>query len=158
MHQPAVVILDEPTSGLDPLMQSRFYELLRRERERGTTVLLSSHTLSEVQQHCEQVAIIRAGTVVDSGPIAELRNTPVRRIRLFASGRTLDRVAAIDDVQVERRTEAYLSMLFAGRIADFLAQLPNDGIKDLFIEEPSLEEVFLHYYTDEESDLEENHE
>ncbi|MDI3536525.1 MAG: beta-exotoxin transport system ATP-binding protein, partial [Eubacteriaceae bacterium] len=65
LHEPKLIILDEPTSGLDPLMQQKFFDLIRKENELGATVLFSSHILSEVQKLCHRVAIIKDGTIVD---------------------------------------------------------------------------------------------
>lgn len=149
MHRPEVILLDEPTTGLDPLMQSRFYELLAGERERGATVLFSSHTLSEVQQQCTRIAIIRQGRIVESGPIAELGSRRVRRIRVAGSERAIDRLTGLPGVQVERSGEGRLTCLYAGTPEKVVAALDGQEIVDLLIEEPSLEELFLHYYREE---------
>src|SRR3954469_20686225 len=69
-----LLILDEPTSGLDPLMEEVFRECVAEERERGRTVLLSSHILSEVEALCDRVTIIRAGRTVETGTLSELRH------------------------------------------------------------------------------------
>jgi ABC-2 type transport system ATP-binding protein len=69
-----LLLLDEPTSGLDPLMEAVFRECVEEERERGRTVLLSSHILSEVEALCDRVTIIRDGKAVDNGSLAELRH------------------------------------------------------------------------------------
>ena len=61
LHEPKLIILDEPTGGLDPLMQQKFFELLKEENKKGTTILFSSHILSEVQKMCDRVAIIKDG-------------------------------------------------------------------------------------------------
>lgn len=149
MHRPEVILLDEPTAGLDPLMQSRFYELLAGERERGATVLFSSHTLSEVQQQCTRIAIIRRGRIVESGPLAELRSRRVRRIRLTGSAHAIARLSGMPGVQVERSAEGTLTCLYAGAPEAVVSALGGEEIVDLLIEEPSLEELFLHYYREE---------
>ena len=69
-----LLILDEPTAGLDPLMDAVFRECIEEERERGRTVLLSSHILAEVEALCDRVTIIRAGRTVESGTLADLRH------------------------------------------------------------------------------------
>lgn len=73
MHDPAVIILDEPTSGLDPLMQKRFVELIIEERNRGKTILMSSHLFDEVDHTCERVGIIRDGEIVAVENILSLK-------------------------------------------------------------------------------------
>lgn len=79
-------ILDEPTSGLDPLMERVFTQQIRHLREEGRTVLLSSHILAEVDQLCDDISIIKAGRLVESGPLADLR------ARGEAEGHTLEDV------------------------------------------------------------------
>jgi ABC-2 type transport system ATP-binding protein len=72
MHNPKLLILDEPTSGLDPVMQQRFFNLLKSEKQQGATILLSTHILSDVQKICDEAAIIRKGKIVDIINVEEL--------------------------------------------------------------------------------------
>lgn len=78
MHDPQVLILDEPTSGLDPLMQNRFVELIREEKQRGATILMSSHMFEEVERTCDRIGIIRAGHLVALDSTQALRQRHVR--------------------------------------------------------------------------------
>lgn len=146
MHRPELVVLDEPTSGLDPLVQARFFSLLREENERGVTVFCSSHTLSEVQDHCRTVVIIRGGRIVESGDVRALRKAQFRRIRLIASADAHEAVSRLGAAAVESRDGDAAVYLFRGPIAGFLAAVEPEAVRDLIIEEPSLEEIFLHYY------------
>ena len=73
MHDPQILILDEPTSGLDPLMQNRFIELVEEEREKGKTILMSSHMFEEVERTCHRIGIIRAGKLVAMDQVEALR-------------------------------------------------------------------------------------
>lgn len=148
MHSPKVVILDEPTSGLDPLVQARFFELLEKENRRGVTVLLSSHTLSEVQRHCRTVAIIRRGRIVEIEDVSSIRRRQYRRIELTSDATTLDAVERRKTVRVERRDGASGTYLFSGPMSEFLAEIDASRVRDLLIEEPSLEEIFMHYYAE----------
>jgi ABC-2 type transport system ATP-binding protein len=149
MHKPDVIILDEPTSGLDPLVQSRFFEILKDEHAQGTTVLLSSHTLSEVQNHCRRVAIIRDGRIVETSDVADLRRRRYRKVRIVADEQLIDEVLETDGVVLDSRGENRAVFLYEGVIAGLLARLSPSRIHDLLIEEPSLEEVFLHYYRED---------
>ena len=79
MHDPAVLILDEPTSGLDPLMQNRFVELIREERRRGKTILMSSHMFEEVERTCDRVGIIRQGRLVAVDEVGDRKKAKRRR-------------------------------------------------------------------------------
>ncbi|HCX64982.1 MAG TPA: ABC transporter, partial [Eubacteriaceae bacterium] len=80
LHSPKLIILDEPTSGLDPLMQKKFFDLIREENENGATVLFSSHILSEVQELCGRVAIIKDGSIVKVEDIKTLREDNYKKI------------------------------------------------------------------------------
>lgn len=80
MHSPEIVILDEPTSGLDPLMQTKFIELIIGEKEKGTTIFMSSHMIEEIEKTCDRVAIINAGKIVAIEAIADLKKNKSKKI------------------------------------------------------------------------------
>ena len=84
LPSPKLLIMDEPTSGLDPLIQQTFYDLLKEENERGTTIFLSSHVLSEVQKLCDRVAILREGKLISVQSMKELRENGYKKISLTA--------------------------------------------------------------------------
>jgi ABC-2 type transport system ATP-binding protein len=85
MHKPDLLILDEPTGGLDPLNQREFYKLLHETRERGATVFLSSHVLSEVEHVCDRVGIVRAGRLVKVADITDRVSTDPSLEEMFLS-------------------------------------------------------------------------
>src|SRR2546428_13897923 len=89
MHRPPLLILDEPTGGLDPLHQQVFYELVREARKGGKTVFLSSHVLSEVAHVCDRVGVVRGGSLVIVGALAELIGVRGRRGRVGLPGVTV---------------------------------------------------------------------
>lgn len=74
MSDPEVLILDEPTSGLDPVMQERFIEFIHKEKERGKTILLSSHIFSEIDNTCDRIAIIKDGKIVSEFVANDLKH------------------------------------------------------------------------------------
>ncbi len=80
LHQPRLLILDEPTTGLDPLMQAKFFELLRLENQRGMTIFFSSHILNEVQMLCKRVAIIKEGRIIQLEDIENLRKKQLKKV------------------------------------------------------------------------------
>lgn len=82
MNQPEILILDEPTSGLDPIMQNRFIELLQEEKEKGTTILLSSHMFNEVERTCDRVAIIRQGYIVTKINIVDIKHAKDKKYKV----------------------------------------------------------------------------
>ncbi len=154
IHRPRLLILDEPTSGLDPLMQAKFFDILKEENSRGTTVFLSSHTLSEVQNMCRRVGIIKEGKIIAVEDIEILRKKQLRKIQVeFAHPVKSGEIACAGmiDAQADRNI---LSFMYSGRMNDFLGALAGKDVKDLIIEEPSLEEIFIHYYSEEKEDIE----
>ncbi|MBR0577019.1 ABC transporter ATP-binding protein [Proteiniclasticum sp. BAD-10] len=150
LHDPRLIILDEPTSGLDPLMQQKFFHLLKEENERGKTIFFSSHILSEVQKLCHRVAILREGHLVKLDEINNLRDESYRRFTLETKEGSLEELLAVEGITHVTRENHTVSFIYKGdmsRILPFLAQAP---LRDMLIEEPSLEEVFLHYYEKED--------
>ena len=149
IHSPKLLILDEPTNGLDPLMQEKFFNLLKKENDRGATIFFSSHTLSEVQKMCRRVGIIKKGRVIAEEDVETLRKKQLRKVQIEFShpvnGSEID-CAGIISPQVDKNV---LSFMYSGEMSILLAALTGKNIKDLIIEEPSLEEIFMHYYSDE---------
>ncbi len=147
IHSPKLIILDEPTSGLDPLMQQTFFEIIKEEQQRGATILFSSHILSEVQKICDRVAIIKEGQIVKVQSIQELSDDAYRTI-------TMKTEDSIDNFFVEgamniKQSEGSLSFIYKGNYNVLLTELLKYRIKDIEITEPSLDEIFMHYYSKE---------
>lgn len=145
LHSPKLLFLDEPTSGLDPLMQRKFFDLVKRENERGVTVFFSSHILGEVQRMCDRVGIIREGSIVEISDIRTLQKDNYKKIRLVGDGLNSEtfNLPGVTNTQTENGT---LSFLFKGDINIILQKISSIKISDATIEEPTLEEIFMHYY------------
>ena len=143
-----LLILDEPTSGLDPLMESVFSDCIRAEREQGRTVLLSSHILSEVEQLCDRVSIIRAGRLVESGTLAQLRHLTRTSISAEVGAVPGDLRAApgVHDLVVEGNRISF--EVDDAKLDGALAALARGGIRTLSATPPTLEELFLRHYGD----------
>ena len=141
-HEPDLLILDEPTGGLDPLMQREFFKILRERHEKGATVFLSSHILSEIQHNCDHAAIIREGRIIASGSVEELSRTGTKRVSIHgqADWRTL---AGVKDL---RASPEGADFLYSGDMQTLLRVMAGGDIQDISITEPDLEEIFLHYY------------
>ena len=141
-------ILDEPTSGLDPLMDVMFRREVARVRAAGATVLLSSHILSEVEQLCDRVSIIRAGRIVESGTLAELRH--LTRTEISFQGTDASAAAGIagahDPVAEDGRVRFTVD---SDAVASTLPELGRRNVAGLRVAPPSLEELFLRHYGDE---------
>src|SRR6266704_2280972 len=105
MHRPRLLILDEPTSGLDPLNQQEFDRMVKEARDEGHTVFFSSHVLSEVEKTCSRVAIIRVGSIVRIGGVAELKDIKRYEITILFgqavpadSFKTVEGVAEVEEL------------------------------------------------------------
>ena len=145
-HEPELLVLDEPTEGLDPIVQEGFYELVRERRDVGTTVLFSSHVLSEVETLCERVGMIRDGRMIAVREIAELQAAQPRIVRIgFADAADAARFAIAGADRIER-DGARLSFAFTGEPSELVRVLARERIVDLEIEKASLEDIFLALY------------
>ena len=145
VHEPKLIILDEPTSGLDPLMQEAFFEILKEEKERGATIFLSSHILSEVKRICDRVGIIKNGQLIKIESMDKITKTDFSIVTIISEEfKKLD--LPMKDVVVKERQDDKIKFIYKGNINDLLKSLSKINIVDLKIEEPTLEEVFMHYY------------
>ena len=146
-------ILDEPTSGLDPLMEVVFRDEVARLRADGATVLLSSHILEQVEVLCDRVSIIRAGRVVESGTMAELRHLTRTEVSFDAKDASAlnDLTGTHDGSFADGRVRFTVD---SAAVASVLPQLAARAVEGLRIEPPSLEELFLRHYGDNLSALE----
>lgn len=152
LHSPDLIILDEPTSGLDPLMQQTFFNLLKEENQRGATIFMSSHILSEVQRLCHRVAIIKDGTIVQLDTVSALLASSYKRVKLeTAEPIPPDTFAlpGVSDLQVEDRVHSFL---YKGDINLITARLAGLKLINLWVSEPDLEEIFIHYYADSQAE------
>jgi ABC-2 type transport system ATP-binding protein len=141
-----LLVLDEPTSGLDPLMEEQFRECVNEALEDGTTVLLSSHILSEVEALCDRVTIIRNGRAVESGSLAELRHLTRTSVHAELSRPPdgLDRLTGIHDLEVEgTRLRCQVDTDQLGPLVEAIGRW---GVVSLASQPPTLEELFLRHY------------
>lgn len=129
-HKPKLFVFDEPTSGLDPLMQNVFFELVKEYVDEGATCLLSTHVLSEVQNYCDRVAILKEGRLIVTDTVEHLLSSKSKRIKMIRDGQRLD-------------------FIYKDDLNNLYKELMGHKIEDILIEEPSIEEVFMHYYEKE---------
>lgn len=126
-----IIIMDEPTSGLDPLMQSKFFELINKEKENGATIFLSSHNLSEIEKYCDKVIIIKDGKIVD---YFDMRNVKIKH-KQTVSYTTTDGNSK--------------SFEFSGDINDLVDELSALDLESLEIKTTTVEEEFIKYYKED---------
>ncbi len=149
LHEPKLLILDEPTSGLDPLMQQKFFELLELENKKGATILFSSHILGEVQKLCNRVAIIKEGKLVTVEKISTLQENNYKKFKIDTKstvGENDFNLTGVTNLEVKG---PIVSFIFKGNINMVLKKVAEMDITNIWIEEPDLEEIFLHYYEKE---------
>jgi ABC-2 type transport system ATP-binding protein len=149
MAHPKLVILDEPTSGLDPLHQQAFYGLVRDARSGGATVFLSSHVLSEVEHVCDRIAIVRDGKLVTVSTLDQLAGIRAYRIEIgFADGVPVERLRAVPGFELIETDEHRATGMLRGNFEPLIAAVAGHRITGLVSREPSLEEIFLTYYSE----------
>ncbi|MHB8597118.1 MAG: ABC transporter ATP-binding protein [Ktedonobacteraceae bacterium] len=149
MHRPRLLILDEPTSGLDPLNQQEFDRMVKEVRDEGRTVFLSSHILSEVEQTCTRVGIIREGQLVRIGGVTELKDIKRHEITItFANAVPAEAFKTLDNVvQVETLADGHsLRLTMQGEADAVIKAAAQYAVVTLTSHEPSLEDIFLRYY------------
>lgn len=141
-----LLLLDEPSTGLDPLMENVFQQCVAEARDRGVTVLLSSHILAETEALCDRVTIIRAGKTVESGTLESLRHLSRTAIKAEMIGDPGDvrRISGVEDVSVDGHT-LHAQVDSAG-LGELIRVLGEAGVKSLISQPPTLEDLFLRHY------------
>lgn len=147
LHEPKLIILDEPTGGLDPLIQQKFFNLIRDENKRGATVLFSSHILGEVQRLCSRVGIIKDGKIIKIEKLSELMQNSTKRFKLVSvkpiNKELLSKIKGISELTQDKDE---VNFLFRGHLKDVTKVIAELDLVNLEVTEPDLEEIFLHYY------------
>lgn len=146
-----LLLLDEPSTGLDPLMENVFQQCVTEARDRGTTVLLSSHILAETEALCQRVTIIRAGRTVESGTLESMRHLSRTSItaEMIGDPGDIGRLPGVEDVTVDGRTLS--AQVDGASLGEVVKLLGNAGVRSLVSRPPTLEDLFLrHYGADDE--------
>lgn len=144
MHEPKIMILDEPTGGLDPIMQNVFYELLKEEKQKGTTILYSTHILNEVSKICDRVGIIKDGHLIKVENIDALAKKNLGLVTV----RSKEVKQIIQELNVELIDQDEDMIKFRNNLScdELIKRLANYTIDKILIEDMNLEELFYHYY------------
>ncbi|WP_327119301.1 ABC transporter ATP-binding protein [Nocardia sp. NBC_01730] len=147
MHHPDLLILDEPTSGLDPLLQQRFLDLVTEAKDNGQTVFMSSHILTEVQQTADRAVIMRAGNLLGTENVEDLRRRSPRSVELvfgedvFADDFT--RLPAVHDLSIEGKT---VRCTTEGDVDALFKMAAKYELVSVLSTEPDLEQIFFSLY------------
>lgn len=146
MHDPEVLILDEPTSGLDPLMQNRFIELILEEKQKGKTILMSSHIFEEVERTCHRVCIIKEGRLVAVNSVDALKASQAKKFTVTFQSEEAAADFAAKWEKVAGISRNQVTLIAQQNINDLIALLHNYNVDNLVSHNQSLEEIFLQYY------------
>lgn len=141
-----LLLLDEPSSGLDPLMENVFQQCVSEARDRGATVLLSSHILAETEALCQRVTIIRAGRTVETGTLASMRHLSRTSIKAEMVGDPgdLSRIEGVEDVSFS--DHVLRAQVDGDSLGEVIKALGNAGVRSLVSQPPTLEDLFLRHY------------
>jgi ABC-2 type transport system ATP-binding protein len=148
-HDPPLLLLDEPSSGLDPLVQRSFRELVRGFAARGRSVLLSSHVLSEAEDVCSRVAILREGVLVALETIEHLRANVVRSLTVQLKEEVPASLLALPAVLRSQVTGRQATLWVRGDVNPLLRALAAVVVDRMVFPEPELEDIFIGYYSPE---------
>lgn len=143
LHSPELLLLDEPSSGLDPLIKKNLFELLTEENKKGTTIFLSSHVLSEVQQFCHRIGMMKDGAVIKEATFDEIRANVWTKFKIKCNEELTLPLQGIRDYKKE---EDNYFFIYSGNIDLLLKELARHNILSIEATEPELEEIFMHYY------------
>ena len=144
MHEPEILILDEPTSGLDPIMQNTFHDILLKEKEKGTTILYSSHVLNEVSNICDKVGFIKDGKIIKEDLMTNIKKSNYTYLKIVSN--EIDNIKKdlkLDIVKEEDNSVTFINNLEPNKL---LERLSKYKIDHLLIEEIPLEDLFINYY------------
>lgn len=144
MHEPEILILDEPTSGLDPIMQNIFHDILLKEKEKGTTIIYSSHVLSEVSSICDKVGFIKNGRIIKEDLIENIKKDNYTYLTIFSK----DNDEIKKELNLEIVKESKDEITFVNNLEPniLISKLSKYHIDRLLIQEIPLEDLFINYY------------
>ena len=144
LHSPKFIVLDEPTVGLDPLIKTKFFELMEEEKARGASILISSHTLTDIQRLCDRVVIIKGGKIIAIEEMEQLKTKRLKRVVLETEySKPEITLSGVSDVTVNGNQ---IKFNYNGEMKKLVKYLNSIDITNISIEDAGLEEMFLHFY------------
>lgn len=144
MHEPKILILDEPTSGLDPIIQNIFYELLLEEKKKGTTILYSTHILSEVSKICDRIGFIKDGVIIKEDNIKNIEENSMTYLTIESD--EVDKIKKELNMKIIAETDNLVKFMNTLKPNELLEILSKYKISKLLVEEVSIEDLFIEYY------------
>ena len=144
MHSPKILILDEPTSGLDPIMQNIFYKLLLEEKKKGTTILYSTHILSEVSKICDRIGLIKEGKIIKEDNVENIVKNNITYLTIESED--IEKIKKDLDLNIISSHDNIVKFVNNLNPNVLLKKINKYKIKKLLIEEVSIEDLFIEYY------------
>jgi len=155
MHKPDVLILDEPTNGLDPLVQEEFHKILKTFKKNNKTIFLSSHVMSEVEEICDRVGIIREGELIAIEKIEDLKAKKLQSIEIHFASKVPDNIFEnlpnVSHIEIKDNI-AKVKVSGTNNIDSFIKTIANYEVTKIIAPEPNLEEIFLSYFKGDENE------
>ena len=146
MHSPEIIILDEPTTGLDPLMRDVFVNLIKVEKARGATIIMSNHMFDELEETCDYVGFIKDGHLIDVVDMNALRNLPYRDYKITFEDKEEYESLNLEDINVLKKDDFENSILIRVDLKDtndIIKKLASKKIKAVSEKKHTLEEYFV---------------
>lgn len=152
MHNPEILLLDEPTSGLDPLMQEKFIRLIKREKQNGKTIILSSHIFEEISKVCDRVGIIKRGKLIKEVVMKDFKQSENKTYKIeFKNENDFNKIRrAYPDADFKTKEMQIIISITDREINDLISNLSSCEVAFLKEEKHTLEEYFMKFYGDEE--------
>lgn len=144
VHEPKILILDEPTSGLDPIMQNVFYELLLEEKKRGTTILYSTHILSEVSRICDRIGFIKNGVIIKEDDVTNLNDNNYTYLTIDSID--IEKIKKDLDMKIIYENDSCCKFINNLKPNELLDKITKYKINKILIEDISIEDLFMEYY------------
>ena len=144
MHEPEILILDEPTSGLDPIMQNTFYEILLKEKQKGTTIIYSSHVLSEVSNLCDKIGFIKDGRIIKEDLMENIKKDNITY--LIVSSKEIEKIKQDLGLKILKETKDETTFINNLNANTLIKKLSKYNIDRFLVQEISLEDLFINYY------------
>ncbi len=146
MHDPEIVLLDEPTSGLDPLVQQKSLKLFQEVKNRGGSIILSSHSLSEVESICDRIIMIKDGKIILEDTTKNVIEKAQKLFRLISPDPELVKLIQTEPDVTKVVTSGGEIKVYTENVVTILDLFHKHGYYDFYLERPTLEETFMKYY------------
>ena len=152
MHNPDILLLDEPTSGLDPLMQEKFIKLVKKEKQKGKTIILSSHIFEEISKVCDRVGIIKEGKLIKVVIMKDLKHSENKTYKIeFKNEKDFNKIKKLyPDARFKTGEKQVIVSIVDSELNKLISNLATCDLLFLKEEKHTLEEYFMKFYGDDE--------